>query len=121
VLARLREWCVDEESCGDAELLLSELFTNAVRHTSSDKVSCELTLTGAVLLIEVADQGGGAWRAAPPAPGEVDMDGECGRGLLLVGSLADEWGIRPGSPDGDPDKGHVVWVRLTCCRGTARP
>lgn len=114
VLDRLREWCVDEEACDDAQLLLSELFTNAVRHTASEKVSCELWLIGLRLHLEVTDQGGGRHPLAPRQGEPLDMDAESGRGLLLVSVLADEWGIRPGSFTRGPRRGHAVWVELTC-------
>jgi serine/threonine-protein kinase RsbW len=116
VLDRLNEWCVDQEACDDAQLLVSELFTNAVRHTASEKVSCELWLVGPRLCLEVTDQGGGPHPMAPRPGGPVDADGESGRGLLLVSVLADDWGIRPGSFDGGPRRGHAVWAEMTCSR-----
>jgi serine/threonine-protein kinase RsbW len=112
VLERLRSWGVAEESCEDAQLLVSELFTNAVRHTDSEKVSCELWVIGVRLRLEVTDEGGGGRPAAAPADGVPDADGESGRGLLLVSVLADEWGIRPE----ESDTGHAVWAELPCVR-----
>ncbi|SCK56692.1 Histidine kinase-like ATPase domain-containing protein [Streptomyces sp. WMMB 322] len=94
-------------------MLVSELFTNAVRHTASDKVSCELWLVGLRLCLEVTDQGGGPDPLRPPPGDPSDADGESGRGLLLVSVLADDWGIRR-SLDGGPDSGHAVWAELTC-------
>ncbi|MGW7518042.1 ATP-binding protein [Streptomyces sp. NPDC054796] len=115
VLDRLREWRVDQESRDDAELLVSELFTNAVRHTTSDRVSCELWVIGVRLRVEVTDQGGGN-RPVEPRVGDCpDADGESGRGLLLVSVLADDWGIRPECGDGG-EKGHAVWAELPCAR-----
>ncbi|WP_079100425.1 ATP-binding protein [Streptomyces sp. WMMB 322] len=113
VLDRLHEWRVDQQACEDAQLLVSELFTNAVRHTASDKVSCELWLVGLRLCLEVTDQGGGPDPLRPPPGDPSDADGESGRGLLLVSVLADDWGIRR-SLDGGPDSGHAVWAELTC-------
>lgn len=118
VLDRLHEWQVDEEACDDAQLLVSELFTNAVRHTASEKVSCELWLVGLRLCMEVTDQGGGPHPMEPRANGSVDNDGESGRGLLLVSVLADDWGIRRGSLGAGPTRGHAVWAELTCSRHT---
>jgi anti-sigma regulatory factor (Ser/Thr protein kinase) len=114
VLDRLNEWRVDQQACDDAQLLVSELFTNAVRHTASEKVGCELWLVGLRLCLEVTDQGGGGPRLLQPHPGDpVDADGESGRGLLLVSVLADDWGIRR-SLDGGPGGGHAVWAELSC-------
>ncbi|AXK31943.1 ATP-binding protein [Streptomyces armeniacus] len=111
VLERLREWGVTEDSCGNAQLLVSELFTNAVRHTDSEKVSCELWVIGVRLRLEVTDEGGGRPLSPYAVPG-VDTDGESGRGLLLVSVLADEWGIRPD----ERARGHAVWAELPCDR-----
>lgn len=113
MLERLREWGVAEESCGNAQLLVSELFTNAVRHTDSEKVSCELWVIGVRLRLEVTDEGGGRPLSSYAARGvDVDTDGESGRGLLLVSVLADEWGIRPD----ELAHGHAVWAELPCDR-----
>nr|WP_241265706.1 ATP-binding protein [Streptomyces boncukensis] len=119
VLDRLREWHVDEESCADVQLMMSELFTNAVRHTHSEKVSCELWVIGVRLRLEVTDEGGGAAQirtVSAEGPQEEDSDGEGGRGLLLVSVLADDWGIRPGQPGGQGADGHAVWAELECDR-----
>lgn len=105
----LRSWGVAEESRSDAELLVSELFTNAVRHTDSEKVGCRLWMIGVRLRLEVIDEGG---RHMLPSPRQADMDGEGGRGLLLVSVLADEWGFRPA----EHDSGHTVWAELPCVR-----
>ncbi|MGW8376666.1 ATP-binding protein [Streptomyces sp. ODS28] len=115
VTDRLREWHVDQPSREDAQLLVSELFTNAVRHTDSERVSCELWVIGVRLRLEVTDQGGGGEPDAPEGA-EEDTDGEGGRGLLLVSVLADEWGIRPEGEEGEGDKGHAVWAELPCTR-----
>lgn len=113
VLDRLREWGVGEDSCGNAQLLVSELFTNAVRHTDSEKVSCELWVIGVRLRLEVTDEGGGRpLRPYTRTVETVDADGESGRGLLLVSVLADEWGVRPD----DRAQGHAVWAELPCVR-----
>lgn len=34
VVRRLRSWGIDQDTLDSAELIVSELFTNAVRHTS---------------------------------------------------------------------------------------
>ncbi|MFI9722638.1 ATP-binding protein [Streptomyces sp. NPDC052396] len=105
VLTRLREWGVDETACDDAQLVVSELFTNAVRHTDSEKVSCQLRFSEAHLRIEVADQGRAATEPRARCSG---ADEESGRGLLLVGALSKAWGVRPD----DAGRGRVVWADL---------
>ncbi|GGR52856.1 ATP-binding protein [Streptomyces netropsis] len=106
VLARLREWGIDEVACDDAQLVVSELFTNAVRHTDSDKVSCQLRISGARLRIEIADQG---HTPTEPRARCSGADEESGRGLLLVGAVSEAWGVRPD----DSGRGRVVWADLS--------
>ncbi|WP_246102433.1 ATP-binding protein [Streptomyces piniterrae] len=106
VSALLRAWGADQQVRDDVELVVTELFTNAVRHTGSEKVGCELALVGAHIRIEVTDQGGGGASAPQVQPGSVDK--ECGRGLFLVGALSESWGSRP---DGS-GLGRTVWADL---------
>ncbi|WP_431948723.1 ATP-binding protein [Actinacidiphila sp. bgisy167] len=105
VRARLREWDADEGLCDDAEVIVSELFTNAVMHTGSECVTCGMRFDGARLRLEVSDQG-----RAPtaPRPRAAGVDEEGGRGLLLVGALSQAWGVRPTDDGG----GRVVWAEL---------
>jgi anti-sigma regulatory factor (Ser/Thr protein kinase) len=79
--------------CGDvAVLLVSELFTNSVRHSRSGAPQATATVTvtvgGGVVRVEVAD------RSGPGAPRLrlADGDAEGGRGLRLVAALATRWG-----------------------------
>ena len=121
VLDRLFEWRVDDQSRQNARLLVSELVTNAIRHTDSDRVRCALWLTGLRLRLEVTDEGNEV-TAPRPALGhamERDTESESGRGLLLVSLLAEEWGVRtdrdhPESRGGEGSAGHAVWAELRC-------
>lgn len=82
-----------------AELLISELVTNAVRHALAD---VELRLAkGATLVVEVVDDDERLPHAAQATP-----DDEWGRGLALVEEFAGEWGARSIS------SGKVVWFEL---------
>ncbi|WP_019710754.1 ATP-binding protein [Streptomyces xinghaiensis] len=110
VLTLLSEWGVDERCRADAELVVSELFTNAVRHTDSVKVTCEIRLTGQRLRLEVTDQG---CAETEPRARFSGIDEEGGRGLMLVGALAEEWGVRPD----ETGRGQVVWA---CLRRSGR-
>jgi anti-sigma regulatory factor (Ser/Thr protein kinase) len=91
-----------------AELLATELISNAVRHTKGP-AALRVRWTAGVLRI-------GAWDAdpAPPEPpvprGQV-ADLEEGRGLALVKACADLWGWQPLAREGN--RGKVVWCELT--------
>jgi serine/threonine-protein kinase RsbW len=105
VVFRLRSWGVGQDTRESAELVVSELSTNAVRHTSSEEVRCSLQLLGARLRLEVADQG--CARTVPRTrPANVDQEG--GRGLMLVEALSEAWGVRPAQRGA----GRTVWAYL---------
>ncbi|MFI5802706.1 ATP-binding protein [Streptomyces sp. NPDC051561] len=89
-----------------AELLATELISNAVRHTKGP-AALRVRCTGDILRI-------GAWDAdpTPPAPPlrTATEDAEEGRGLALVRSCADGWGWHPLTSSGDG--GKYVWCEL---------
>ncbi|MFF4172840.1 ATP-binding protein [Streptomyces sp. NPDC001744] len=85
-----------------AELLTSELVTNALVHTDHGAV-VTATVVPEQLRVEVRDFVPGL--RTPPAP-PAD-DGTNGRGLVLVRSLADSWGVE------DQGTGKVVWFELS--------
>lgn len=76
----------------DAQLLISELVTNALRYGEGSEIEFRLVITLQGLLIAVND--GSAVR---PQLRVVGASSETGRGLFLVAALADDWGV---SPDG---------------------
>jgi Anti-sigma regulatory factor (Ser/Thr protein kinase) len=100
----------------DAELVVSELVTNAIRATNilasqarypeiydhMGVVCLCLQISEGDLLIEVQDLAQNAPRLRRSAP-----DDEGGRGLLLVTTIAREWGCRKA-----PTGGEIVWARL---------
>ncbi|MFI9649160.1 ATP-binding protein [Streptomyces sp. NPDC052040] len=73
-----------------AEVVISELVTNAVRHAGTGPVSLTMQVVGPFLRIEVYD-------TSPrlPRPDIPDADSESGRGLLLVAALTDRHGAEP--------------------------
>ncbi|GGV71080.1 MULTISPECIES: ATP-binding protein [Streptomyces] len=90
-----------------AELLATELVSNAVRHTQGP-AALRVRWSAGVLRI-------GAWDAdpappEPPVPLEQVVDLEEGRGLALVKACADLWGWQPLSREGN--RGKVVWCEL---------
>ncbi|MDT0318471.1 ATP-binding protein [Streptomyces millisiae] len=81
----------------DLSLLTSELVTNAIRHGThqqDERVDLVLWPADGHYWIAVSDPGTAASNAVP-APRSLDVDGETGRGLLLVDRLAAAWTIRP--------------------------
>ncbi len=81
-------------------LLVSELVTNAVVH-GEPPISIDLEIAPPFLSVAVSDHGRGAPVLATPD----ELDGH-GRGLQIVGQLADGWGI-----DWQTE-GKCVWFQL---------
>ncbi|MET9800535.1 ATP-binding protein [Streptomyces sp. NPDC006368] len=108
---RLVRWSVEEPVRDAAALVVSELFTNAVVHTASGRVVCELRDCGEQLRIAVLDEG---CPAAEPRLRHVDAE-ERGRGLLLVDAMCSAWGAH----DARHGAGRVVWAELA--HGVAGP
>jgi anti-sigma regulatory factor (Ser/Thr protein kinase)/PAS domain-containing protein len=101
VASVLASWRMPELAGGAAELLTSELVTNAIRHAGGP-VTVVVRYTGAEVRIEVGDSGPPAQLAVP----EPDDDALGGRGLLLVDRVADAWGV------GRNVRGKHVWFSL---------
>jgi anti-sigma regulatory factor (Ser/Thr protein kinase) len=94
----LRQWGL-AELIPTAELVVSELVTNAVRYAQS-RISLRLVLEGA-LFCEVLDDS-----AALPRLRQAADDDERGRGLQVVSQIAQRWGTRR------TGTGKVVWCEL---------
>jgi len=93
---------VDEGLLRDAQLLVSEVVTNSIRHSGSDDpIRLRVWARSRGLKVEVAD-GGYGFEAGPP---RVRDDAEGGRGLMIVEALADRWGV-------SRDVGARVWFEL---------
>ncbi|SCK30640.1 Anti-sigma regulatory factor (Ser/Thr protein kinase) [Streptomyces sp. WMMB 322] len=105
VVSRLREWGAHEDVRTDAELVISELFTNAVLHTDSVEIGCGLRVTGLHLRVEVADEGR---RSGEQRLRSADFEEESGRGLLLVKAFSETWGVRAR----ENGQGSVTWADL---------
>ena len=93
-----------EVGAEDLDLVLvaiSELATNAVRHAGS-AFEVRLGREGACVRLEVDDDD--ATLPTPQEPGPADVSG---RGLLLVGAIADAWGVEARPP------GKTVWFERT--------
>lgn len=91
-----------------AELLVSELVTNAVRHAAGP-VGVRM-VRGTSLLVEVTDPVPDPPRERDPGP-----EDEGGRGLPLVGQESRRWGTRQGPA------GKTVWFELPLGAGQEPP
>jgi anti-sigma regulatory factor (Ser/Thr protein kinase) len=85
--ARLRLWSLSA-LVDDAQLLISELVTNAFRHGTSSQVTFRLVIGAGSVMVEVDD--GSAGR---PQVRQAGPDAVSGRGLFLVNALAAAWGV----------------------------
>lgn len=82
---------VSEARLGDAQLLLTELVTNAVRHAQTDSVDLRVRATPQTLRVEVSNAGAEFTHADRGRP--ADQAG--GWGLAIVDVVAHRWGIEP--------------------------
>ncbi|NEB78617.1 ATP-binding protein [Streptomyces sp. SID14478] len=98
----LADWGTRDRA-DDILLCVSELTTNALVHGVPPGRGFLLRVLAYdhVLRLEVHDSGDGV-----PAVPRGARDAEGGRGLLLVGALADKWGV------GERDPGKVVWCEF---------
>lgn len=106
---------MSEDTAQTAELLVSELVTNAARftgtparrqrhpgHADANLISLSLRHFREGLLIEVHDAD-----SSPPIRSDAGEDAETGRGLMLIDALSKEW-----SYFFPPDGGKVVYCLL---------
>ena len=88
------------ETADVAALLVSELVTNAHQHAGGPAV-VDVVVDDRSLRVAVEDED-----PTIPAPREIDLDAERGRGLLLVAALASRWGTAL------TGRGKSVWFEL---------
>jgi sigma-B regulation protein RsbU (phosphoserine phosphatase) len=101
----VRDFCCTRGLHGvadDAELLTSEVVTNAVRH-SEGMLTMLLVHMNDTLAVTVRDNNAHVPQLPPDMP---DPLAEGGRGLAVLNCLAGEWGIAAGNV------GKTVWFRL---------
>ena len=105
VVSDLRARDVPAQVVDEAEIAVSELLGNAVRHASAlpdGAVRVHWQVRGGVVELDVTD--GGA--TTQPKPVHTGTYATNGRGLRIVRSVAHEWGVL------DEDRGRTVWVSL---------
>jgi serine phosphatase RsbU (regulator of sigma subunit)/anti-sigma regulatory factor (Ser/Thr protein kinase) len=91
---------VPEHLVADAELVVSELVTNATLH-GWPPIALSITRGGPGVRIEVEDCG----HHLPMVPAQRS-DAMTGRGLSLVSALSTRWGVEPAP------RGKMVWAEL---------
>jgi anti-sigma regulatory factor (Ser/Thr protein kinase) len=108
-IATMHRWGAAER-CDDIAIVVSELLTNALRHALPDvgqaprrAVRLALLQPGRAVICAVADPS-----PKTPVPKESGILCEGGRGLHVIGALADTWGCTPHS-----HSGKVVWALFT--------
>ncbi|MFJ7627702.1 ATP-binding protein [Streptomyces sp. NPDC097595] len=113
----LVDWGVSSDAVETAKLLVSELATNAVRHSEDGEATTSLPPSQSgvetfELLLEVVS---GAVRLSvwdrdprPPVLKEVGVDAMGGRGIFIVAAMSRAWGYYPARSA----PGKVVWAEI---------
>ncbi|MFJ5528721.1 ATP-binding protein [Streptomyces sp. NPDC093261] len=83
-----------------AELGVSELVANVVRHVPDRRCTVLVLRQTEGVRVEVTD----GFSAPVSARTEVPEDSEGGRGLLLLDAVVDKWGV-----ESEPSGGKTVW------------
>jgi serine/threonine-protein kinase RsbW len=105
LVADLEDRGVAPETVGEAEIVVSELIANALRHArplADGMVRVHWKVKAGVVEVEVSDGGS----SSTPRPAPQSLWSSTGRGLRIVRSLAHEWGVT------DERNGRTVWAAL---------
>jgi len=105
LVSSLRELDVDAIVVDEAEIVISELVANAVRHAkplADGTIRLGWTVRAGVVEVEVTDGGG----PTVPRPAPRSLLAVQGRGLRIVRGYAHEWGVH------EDRAGRTVWVSL---------
>jgi two-component sensor histidine kinase len=89
----------------EAEIVISELVSNAIRHArplADGNLRIHWKVKAGVVEVEVTDGGGDS----TPRPAPRTIWAPSGRGLRIVRSLAHEWGVT------EDRTGSTVWASL---------
>ncbi|MFD0271097.1 ATP-binding protein [Streptomyces sp. NPDC127106] len=96
----LRTWGLDA-LVDDAQVIVSELVTNAAKHTKTRRIGVSVTRHPDHVRIVVTDTS-----RTLPTPAVATSDAEAGRGLQLVDRLTTRWGSKRFRT------GKQVWAEL---------
>lgn len=99
IAGKLSIWGLDDLR-DTVVLLVSEVVTNALRHTHG-RVAIELVRLPGSIRVNVSDD-----TSMAPTQSLADLLDESGRGIPLVSALSDRWGSAPRG------EGKVVWFEL---------
>ncbi|MER5780238.1 ATP-binding protein [Streptomyces mobaraensis] len=94
-----------DERIPDAELVATELLTNALRHAPCKELALSAAEGGGSLIIEVQD--GGSSSSVPTVQDAVPDEALSGRGMTIVDALTQCWSYRP-----LPNGGRSTWAML---------
>ncbi|MER6353973.1 ATP-binding protein [Streptomyces sp. NPDC001634] len=106
VRSLLHEWEMAELSDA-AELAVTELIANVVRHVPDRRCTLLVLRQTAGLRVEVAD----GYDQHPAVASELPPEAEGGRGLTLLDAVVDKWGVEP-----EPSGGKTVWFECLAGR-----
>ena len=101
----VREFCSSRglsDVADDAELLTSEVVSNAIRH-SDGMLTVLFVRANNTIAVAVSDNNPQVPSIPTAAP---DVLAESGRGLTVLSNIAGDWGMSPGSG------GKTVWFRV---------
>lgn len=105
VVADLEGREVAQDIVSEAEIVVSELVANAIRHAkplADGMIRVHWRVKAGVVEIEVSDGGG----PSTPKPAPRSVWASTGRGLRIVRSVAHEWGVT------EERNGRTVWASL---------
>ncbi|MGW7029144.1 ATP-binding protein [Streptomyces xanthophaeus] len=103
----LRTWGLDA-LVDDARLIVSELVTNAAKHTQTRRIGVSVTRQPNHVRIVVTDTS-----RTLPTPAVSTPDAEAGRGLQLVDQLTARWGSKRFRT------GKQVWAELPTAKAAS--
>lgn len=116
-VGELHAWEVPPDVTERAEHIVAELVANALFHGRvrgrDFRLGLALDTAAGTLRIEVTDARG---ERLPGRRTDAGPDAESGRGLLLIGALADRWGVEP-----YPPSGKTVWTETDLTRSSPEP
>jgi CheY-like chemotaxis protein len=98
----------DEAFVEKIQLLISEVVTNAVEY-SQQEIHVEVFIQPSSIRVEVTDKSTDLPKLRIP-----EADSPTGRGLMIVSSVADRWGVNTF------DEGKTVWFELNRSRANSK-